>query len=94
MRAVADKLREISAGLGGCESIDGLFLSCLSDAIEHGDAMDELGGKTLIVAPVGFDHIFAEAKSVIERLGADTCVATVERNAVLAKLSALSNTTA
>lgn len=51
MRAVADKIREIASELGGDETGDGLFLICLSDAIEHGDPMEELDGMTLFVGP-------------------------------------------
>lgn len=51
-KQVADKLREIAACMGGDESADGLFLCCVSDAIEHGDAMDELEGLTLAIVPV------------------------------------------
>jgi hypothetical protein len=51
-RKVADKLREIAGDMGGDETGDGLFLICLSDAIEHGDAMDELNGLTLAIVPV------------------------------------------
>lgn len=50
--AVANKLREIAVGFGGSETGDGLLLLCLSDAIEHGDAMDELNGMTLAIVPV------------------------------------------
>lgn len=44
-----DRLREVAAMIGGLESSDGLFLLGVADAIQHGDAMDELGGKTLSV---------------------------------------------
>jgi len=49
MRAAIDKLREIATDLGGVDTCDGLFLNGVADAIEHGDAMDELDGKTLAV---------------------------------------------
>lgn len=49
MKSAIEKLRELAEMLGGCESSDGLFLNGLADAIEHGDAMDELDGKTLDV---------------------------------------------
>lgn len=92
MRAAIEKLRRLADEFGGCETSDGLFLNGLADAIEHGDAMDELDGMALIVGPKG---ILGEAKTVIERLAADTSVALGARRTVLNKLSsAISATSA